>query len=45
MRGQLDEDDVARICHQCDFNEDVIDQKLASYKTESKYAGLQEFEW
>lgn len=45
MRGMLDEDDVARICHQCDFDEKAIDDKLSSYKTESKYAGLQEFEW
>ena len=40
MRGMLDEDDVARICHQCKFNEAQIDEKLDSYKTDSKYEGL-----
>lgn len=45
MRGMLDEDDVARICHQCDFDEKAIDDKLSSYKTDSKYSGLQEYEW
>lgn len=42
---KLDEDDIARICHQCDFNEKLIDKKLANYATEKKYEGLEEFEW
>jgi len=45
MRNMLDEDDVARICHQCDFDERRIEEKLASYSTDSKYQGLEEYEW
>lgn len=33
------------MCHQCDFNEAKIDLKLAHYATDSKYKGLEEFEW
>lgn len=42
---KLDEDDIARICHQCDFNEQRIDKKLESYATNKKYEGIEEFEW
>ena len=45
MRKMLDDDDVGRICHQCGFDEKRIDDKLAQYKTNQKYAGLEEFEW
>ena len=42
---KLDDDDIARICHTCDFDEQKIDQKLANYATKSKYQGLEEYEW
>jgi len=29
----LDDDDIARICHQCGFDEAKIDIKLSQYKT------------
>jgi len=45
LRGRLDRDDVARICHMYDFDEDKIDLKLTSYVTDGKYRGLEEFEW
>ena len=41
----LSQDDVARICHQLDFDEAKINAKLATYVTESKYRVLEEFEW
>ena len=42
---KLDEDDIARICHTCDFNEARIDKKLESYATNNKYEGMEAFEW
>lgn len=42
---KLDEDDIARICHTCDFNEALIDKKLEKYSTSSKYEGMEGFEW
>jgi len=45
LKGRLDHDDVARICHLVDFDETKIDSKLASYITNEKYRGLEEFEW
>lgn len=45
LRGRLDQDDVARICHTYDFNEEKIDRKLESYVTDRKYEGLEEYEW
>ena len=37
LRGRLDKDDVARICHDLDFDEEKIDLKIASYATDKKY--------
>lgn len=45
LKVKLDEDDIARICHQCGFDEAKIDVKLSQYKTNNKYEGLEEFEW
>ena len=42
---KLDEDDIARICHTCNFDEKIIDAKLAQYVTNKKYEGLDMFEW
>ena len=42
---KLDEDDIARICHTCNFDELKIDAKLQQYVTNKKYEGLEEFEW
>lgn len=33
LKGRLDVDDVARICHDLDFDEEKIDAKLATYAT------------
>lgn len=41
----LDDDDVARICHQHKFNSKKIDEALARYQTDSKYKGLEMYEW
>ena len=45
LKAIIDEDDIARICHQCNFDESKIDAKLASFSTNKKYEGLEEFEW
>lgn len=45
VKVKLDEDDIARICHQCKFNEAAIDAKLQGYFTSKKYEGLEEYEW
>ena len=45
LRGRLDEDDIARMCHHCEFDEDAITKKLAKYSTDKKYEGIEEFEW
>lgn len=45
LRGRLDKDDVARICHDLNFDEEKIDEKLAGYATEKKYQGLEQYEW
>lgn len=45
LHVKLDEDDIARICHACKFDEALIDQKLQGYGTSKKYEGLEEYEW
>ena len=45
LRGKLDQDDLARICHMYSFNEQLIDKKLETYLPEKKYEGLEAFEW
>lgn len=41
----LDQDDVARICHMNNFNPEAIDLALGRYLTDSKYQGLEQYEW
>ena len=41
----VDDDQVVRICVDNDFDSDKIDQALNKFKTERKYAGLEQFEW
>ena len=41
----VDDDQVIRICVDNDFDSEKIDKALNTFKTEPKYAGLQDFEW
>lgn len=45
LRNVVDEDQVVRICVDNEFDVERIDKALDKFKTESKYAGLQDFEW
>lgn len=41
----LDDDAVARICHENDFSQPLIDNVLRKYLPDEKYKGLEEYEW
>lgn len=41
----VDDDQVVRICVDNEFDSDKIDKALNKFKTERKYAGLEQFEW
>ena len=41
----VDDDQVIRICVDNNFDPEKIDKELNKYKTETKYAGIEAYEW
>jgi hypothetical protein len=42
---ELSSEQVLRICYDNDFNEAKIEVALSKYLTDSKYVGLEQYEW